>query len=335
MRFSAVNGAVFAANTTLFLIKGVNWFGLEDCSYSIQGMWSHPMTWYLDFLRENQFNVLRVPFSQQWVLDGFETTAPSENVVSSDPTMKGKTTVEQLDMLFDETEKRGQFILLDMHRLPCDAQSHELWYSLQGGKYTTDTFYKTWQMVIDRYGNRSNLLGIDLLNEPRGLAEWSDNPRFSWNLFVTETFERLNYSGLVFVEGVDWGHSFEKMKTNRIHAPEERIVYSPHVYGPSVVGGDLHDVSSYHSQWEREWGYLVGEKKAVVIGEFGGRYTGADRIWQDQFVDYLLSVRVPGIFWSLNPSSSDTGGLLDDDWTTPMYDKLKLLDRLQPHPTFF
>jgi endoglucanase len=335
MRFSVVNGAIFAANTTLFLIKGVNWFGLEDCSYSVQGMWAHPMTWYLDFLRENNFNVIRVPFSQQWVLDGFDTIKPIDGVLGNDPSLKGKTTLEQLDILFDETESRGQFLVLDMHRLPCDAQSHELWYSLHGGKYTTDTFFKAWQMMIDRYGNRTNLLGIDLLNEPRGLAEWSDNPRFSWNLFVSEAFTRLNYTGLVFVEGVDWGHSFEQMKTNRINAPEERIVYSPHVYGPSVVGGELHDVTSYHSQWEREWGYLVTENKAVVIGEFGGRYIGADKTWQDQFVDYLLSVRVPGIFWSLNPSSSDTGGLLQDDWTTPMTDKLALLDRLQPHPTFF
>lgn len=36
----------------------------------------------------------------------------------------------------------------------------------------------------------------------------------------------------------------------------------------------------------------------------------------------------------LNPNSGDTGGLLDYDFTTPMPDKLQLLDRVQPNPTF-
>ncbi len=38
-------------------------------------------------------------------------------------------------------------------------------------------------------------------------------------------------------------------------------------------------------------------------------------------------------YWCLNPNSGDTGGLLDYDFTTPMTDKLKLLDRVQPNPT--
>lgn len=331
--FSVINGAIFWKAATLFLIKGVNFFGVEDCSYSLQGMWAHPMTWYLDFLKQNDFNVIRVPFSQQWVLDGFETMKPAPGLLTADPVIKDMTTLQQLDYLFDEAAKRDIFILLDLHRLECQAQSHELWYSLTNPKYTVDTFFSSWQRVIDHFGNRTNLLGIDLLNEPRGIAQWSDNPRFSWNLFVDEAFHRLNYSGLVFVEGIDWGHSFKELLNHPIHAPPDRIVYSPHVYGPSVVGGDLKDVASYHAQWQSDWAYLVTENKAVVIGEFGGRYIGADKVWQDYFVDYLLGVRVPGIFWSLNPTSSDTGGLLQDDWTTPREDKLDLLKRLQPQPT--
>lgn len=329
--FSVVNGAIFWKAATLFLIKGVNFFGLEDCSYSLQGMWAHPLTWYMDWMRDNDFNVIRVPFSQQWVLDGFETIRPGPGVLSADPSLQNKTSLQQLDYLFDEAAKRGIFILLDMHRLECQAQSHEVWYSLTNNRYTTETFFKSWQRVIDHFGSRSNLLGIDLLNEPRGIAQWGDNPRFSWNLFVGEAFARLNYSGLVFVEGIDWGHSFKGMP--HIHAPPDRIVYSPHCYGPSVIGGDLKDVATYHAQWQTDWAYLVTEKKAVVVVEFGGRYVNADRVWQDLFVDYLLSVRCAGVYWSLNPTSGDTGGLLEDDWTTPRHDKLDMLKRLQPHPT--
>lgn len=36
----------------------------------------------------------------------------------------------------------------------------------------------------------------------------------------------------------------------------------------------------------------------------------------------------------LNPNSGDTGGLLDYDFLTPQTDKLNLLARVQPHPSF-
>lgn len=35
----------------------------------------------------------------------------------------------------------------------------------------------------------------------------------------------------------------------------------------------------------------------------------------------------------LNPNSGDTGGILDDDWTTPKADKLGILHDIQPQPS--
>ena len=65
------------------------------------------------------------------------------------------------------------------------------------------------------------------------------------------------------------------------------------------------------------------------FGEFGGRYMGQDQIWQDAFVDYLIDNDAHSFFyWSLNPNSGDTGGLLQDDWRTVNQAKLALLQRL-------
>jgi endoglucanase len=44
---------------------------------------------------------------------------------------------------------------------------------------------------------------------------------------------------------------------------------------------------------------------------------------------------IPQFFWCLNPDSGDTGGLLEDDWKTPVAIKLNLLQTLVPHPTSF
>jgi len=333
--WSNINGGIIYKNKTTFQIKGVNYFGMETCDYVPHGLWQHPLTWYLDFIKSNNFNVIRVPFSQQWVKTSFLDQRPDPSKVSADPSLQGKTSVEILDILFDECSKRGIFILLDMHRLKCDAQSHELWYSLDSTEYTSDTFFASWRTILERYSDHPSFHAIDLLNEPRGLTEWGTDPSRSWNMFVESAFSNIpDYKGIIYVEGIDWGRNFAGMKKNPIKVDPTRIVFSPHVYGPSVVGGttDL-DERKLHAYWYDIFGFLVTQKRCCVIGEWGGRYEGADREWQDKFVDYLLSVRVPGIYWCLNPDSMDTGGLLANDWTTPQEDKLALLARLQPTPT--
>lgn len=333
MRWQVINSGIFL-NSLVFLIKGVNFFGFEDCGKILHGLQAHPLTWYLDFLQENQFNMIRLPFSEEWVLDDFETHMPDQNSVSADPALQGKTSFQIMDYLFDEAAKRGIFIVPDMHRLECASQDHELWYSLYNPKFTSDTFITAWQRIIDQFGSKQNFHGIDLLNEPRGLAQWSDNPVVSWNRFVDVAITSLNYSGIYYIEGTNWGRDFSDMKNHPLTADTDQIVYSSHVYGPSVTGGnqDL-DVVQLHADWNTCFGYLIADNKPVVIGEFGGMYTGVDKEWQDIFVDYMHGLRIPGIYWSLNPDSRDTGGLLASDWTTPNTDKLDLLKRLQPYPT--
>ena len=332
--WSAKDRGIFFRDTTPFKIKGVSWFGMETCDYLPQGLWQHSMEYYLDFLQHQKFNAIRVPISEQWVKNDWASHVPNQGQLSADPSLSGKTSLQILDQLFDECQKRSIYILLDMHRLHCDAQSHEVWYT-DDNQFTTDSFIKSWQTVIDRYAEHPAFHGIDLLNEPRGRAHIGGNDQNSWNLFVEQAFQDLNYDGLVYVEGVDWGHDLSGIKEHPLKVDPSRVVYSPHVYGPSVVGGtDLNPVSM-RNHWDHIFGFLVKEGKTVVIGEVGGRYTGDDKVWQDHFTDYLVENNLKIFAWCLPPSSSDTGGLLADDWTTPMWDKLKLLERIEPYPTRF
>jgi endoglucanase len=42
--------------------------------------------------------------------------------------------------------------------------------------------------------------------------------------------------------------------------------------------------------WDTHFGFVEGVTgRAVVVGEWGGRYTGADKTWQDAFASYLIS----------------------------------------------
>ena len=80
--------------------------------------------------------------------------------------------------------------------------------------------------------------------------------------------------------------------------------------------------------WDEHFGYLFD-----AISRRAGRVRRALHrqrpIWQDAFVDYLIANDARSFFyWSLNPNSGDTGGLLQDDWRTVNPGKLALLQRL-------
>ena len=53
--------------------------------------------------------------------------------------------------------------------------------------------------------------------------------------------------------------------------------------------------------------------------------TDVDRAWLDQLTRYVADRGMSFTFWSLNPDSGDTGGILADDWLTVNQDKMKYL----------
>jgi endoglucanase len=84
--------------------------------------------------------------------------------------------------------------------------------------------------------------------------------------------------------------------------------------------------------WDRHWGYLHKDDIApVIVGEFGGRSVGNDQegIWQRALVSYLRENNISYIYWTLNPNSGDTGGILLDDWKTVDPSKQELLSGYQ------
>ena len=64
-----------------------------------------------------------------------------------------------------------------------------------------------------------------------------------------------------------------------------------------------------------------------VIGEMGGGDGSSriDRQWQERALAHFSQQQVGVFYYCLNPSSSDTGGLLQGDFTTPVTSKLELL----------
>jgi endoglucanase len=190
------------------------------------------------------------------------------------------------------------------------------------------------------------MIGLDLTNEPHALT-WS-----AWRNLVSQGGQAVltvNPNITIWVEGVgnasttggpsaNWGQNlFEAGAIPGI--PANRLVFSPHSYGPSVAQQSYFSAANYPANmpaiWDTLFGHLVGQGFTVISGEFGGHYTTSptpsqnDRLWQDSYVSYLLAKGTPSSFyWCVNPNSGDTGGVYGDDWRTWNNAKLLLLQRL-------
>jgi aryl-phospho-beta-D-glucosidase BglC (GH1 family) len=84
--------------------------------------------------------------------------------------------------------------------------------------------------------------------------------------------------------------------------------------------------------WQKHWAYLQQMWAApVLLGEFGGRSMGQDMagIWQRTLVTFLKTNTISYTYWSWNPDSGDTGGILQDDWKTVNQSKFDVWNAYQ------
>jgi len=113
----------------------------------------------------------------------------------------------------------------------------------------------------------------------------------------------------------------------------DQIVYSPHDYGPSVFEQtwfkkDFNTQTLLDDYWYDTWAYIDAEGIApLLIGEWGGHM---DKDWNQKWMtllrDYMIENRINHTFWCINPNSGDTGGLIDNDWTSWNEEKYELFE---------
>ena len=87
--------------------------------------------------------------------------------------------------------------------------------------------------------------------------------------------------------------------------------------------------------WDSNWAYLKEQNIApVLLGEFGADRLGNDTegTWQQTLVSFLKQHHISYTYWSWNPNSGDTGGILNNNWKTVITAKLDLLHTYQFPP---
>ncbi|SMH58860.1 glycoside hydrolase family 5 protein [Azospirillum agricola] len=332
-------------------LTGVNWFGAEGYAFNPNGMDTKGYWHMMDQMKTLGFNTIRLPWSDA-MLDG--DRKPTGIDYSKNPDLEGKTTLEVFDKIIDYAGRIGLKVILDHHRSDDGASANEngLWYT---DKYPESKMIENWKMLATRYAGNDTVVGADLHNEPHGQATWGDgNQATDWAAAaerIGNAIQTVNKDWLLMVEGVEiqgdswewWGGNLRGAKEHGIEFnTPDKLVYSVHSYGPSIHQMSWFNDEDYPNNlpevYNDNWGWMLKENKhPVLVGEFGGKLdTQQDQQYIAKLIQYMngdfdgngtndLGAGKQGAswtYWSWNPNSGDTGGILKDDWTSVDWTKM-------------
>jgi endoglucanase len=323
-------------------LMGVNWFGLETSAFALHGLGARNWQEMLDQIKQAGFNTIRLPFSNQL----FDPSSKPQGInYQLNPDLKGLHGLALLDRIIQGARSRGLKIILDRHDTTADLRP-ELWYT---GQVPKTRWIHDWVMLAQHYRGNDTVIGADLANEPRGPATWgTGNPRTDWRLAAEHAGNvilAVNPEWLIIVEGIEqyhgdfywWGGNLEGAEQFPVRLSEQdKLVYSAHDYGPEIYEQKWFRAPNFPHNlprvWQQHWAYLQLDGIApVLLGEFGGRSVGKNTagVWQRSLVAFLNTHSISYTYWAWNPDSGDTGGILQDDWTTVNQGKLCTLSICQ------
>lgn len=315
-------------------LRGLSWFGFETNDVAPHGLWEgRSVEEHLDQMIELGFDALRLPLSPEAFRQGFVLPewAQTPDIETAD---------QLLAHILDAAERREMRVLLDLHT--CGHGLTAPGSPTACGGYTISSWLDDLRLLARLAADHPNVVGIDLFNEPDALlwGEWADLASTGARAVLEE-----NPRMLVFVQGAGAGSAGAAYDAipgeSLVHAlayppdiPTSRLVYAPHVYGPGANAANYLESTQYPAVlrhvWDLRFGRVFAAGQGMVIGELGGHYddtiAAGSVDWQDRLVDWMLARGVDSFFyWAWNPNSDKTGGILEDDWATPVAAKLALL----------
>jgi len=353
--FSTSGNQIVDAAGNPVKIAGVNWFGFESTNASPHGVWTRSYKDMMDQMKDLGFNTIRLPFASATL----HATQASGIDYSKNPDLAGLTPLQIMDKIIEYAGEIGMKVILDHHRSSFGAGTSEngLWYD---SNYTEAEWIDDWQMLAERYADDPTVIGADLHNEPHA-GTWGGGGANDWAAAAERAgnaIGEVNPNWLIFVEGVGayegenywWGGNLMGVRDRPIELDvSDKLVYSAHDYGNSVYEQpwfqDPDFAEDLPAKFDEMWGYIYREGIApVLIGEFGTKLQDPkDAPWLEALTSYMAgdfdndgTIDLPageeGIswtYWSWNPNSTDTGGILADDWRTVNEEKLAYLEPIQ------
>lgn len=248
--------------------------------------------------------------------------------------------IDMFVVLAREAAKRGILVMIGCHRITHDAWPGDgLWY---GSYIGVPRVLESWTALTRALCGEWNVFAADLQNEPHS-SSWGKGLPTDWNKAAEQIGNHVSKEcprWMIMVEGVGytpgapggddpgagfwWGENLVGTRVAPVRLNnQDKLVYSPHVYGPSVYLQSYFKSPFFPNNmpavWQQHFAFAQEKTgRPIVIGEFGGDYTGADRVWQDWAIPYMIQQGFGLFYFALNPDSKDTGGLVPrSDWSDP------------------
>ncbi len=355
---SVSGNTIVDRNGTPVWITGINWFGYNTGTNTFDGLWAANLEESLQSIADHGFNLLRVPFSAQLINAWAEGTYPNANYNTAlNPSLNGKNSLQIFDHVVAVCQKTGIKIMIDIHSAKTDPMGHmqPLWYQ---DDFPVEKYYSALEWMADRYKADDTILAYDLKNEPHGKpseakrAVWNNEKSAdNWKYTAEQAAQRVlakNPNVLIMVEGTEiypknittngsfvskndadyyfnwWGGNLRGVKDFPVNlgAYQNKLVYSPHDYGPAVYKQPwFHEgytfASLYKECWKDSWMYIYEQKTApLLIGEWGGYMTEPNLTWMTHMRTLIKDNKLNHTFWCYNANSGDTGGMVKDDFHT-------------------
>jgi aryl-phospho-beta-D-glucosidase BglC (GH1 family) len=344
------------ANSKYGRLTGVNWFGFETGNYVVHGIWSRDYKSMLQQIKDMGFNCIRLPWCVEMIgktPNSIQINASGVDAYTGQMGLNldlaGLDSMQVMDKIIAHAGTLGLKIILDCHSLAQGNYAGEaIWYS---NAYPESAWINAWTTMATRYKNASNVIGADLKNEPHGNLGQGQKPPATWgydcpgytNTNWKAAAERcgkailaVNPNLVIFVEGTEmaedqtgywWGGNLQDVAKYPITGiPASNLEYSFHEYGAGVFNqtwfSDPNFPNNMPAIWDQHFYFIQKQGLGqLLLGEFGiteanAANTGSiDYKWLTKLMSYLGGT-VDWTFWSWNPDSGDTGGILKDDWAT-------------------
>jgi len=286
-------------------IAGVNWYGFETTDEVVHGLWAQDYHTILKATKNNGYNSIRLPYSNQMV----ETPIVPKQISFSNgggainTDLKGLNALQVMDKIISAAGALDLRVILDNHRSEAgnSAEANGLWHT---SAYPESAWINDWKMLVGRYAGYKDASGnptvvaVDLRNEPHVIANGSHtgacwtgdtatggcpttNTTQNWPSAAQRagnTVLSVNPNLLILVEGVDcysgdcgwWGGNLEGVSNHPIALNvANRLVYSAHDYGPNLYQQNWFNgstsFSTLSSVWNKFWGYISANRIAPVL----------------------------------------------------------------------
>ncbi|MFW5656224.1 MAG: cellulase family glycosylhydrolase [Bacteroidota bacterium] len=239
---------------------------------------------YFELIAEQGFNSLRVPI--RW----------NAHAGTSPPYTIHESFFELVDWVIDNSLKNGLYTIINFHHYEAlfddpDAEK--------------ERFLALWTQVCHRYGDYSDSLIFEILNEPHGNLTIS-----KWNSLLDEaysTIRSLQPDRTLIVGPADWG-GVSALNQLQIPADDDNIILTIHYYNPFQFTHQEASWSEGSDAWAgTPWKNTLEARQAVIdditgvinysethdipvyMGEFGA-YSAADMQSRVRWTNFIARI---------------------------------------------